>query len=77
MRAWQRATERSSPIEQRPISWTTIVYAGSGMAIGAALGLLFGVMLLDNVIAGPLVGAVPGAVFSVIYEILRSRERKD
>jgi uncharacterized membrane protein len=61
-------TERSFRMGQKPRSWRTAVFAGSGMAIGAALGLLFGLMLLENVVVGPLAGAVIGAVIGMVWD---------
>ncbi len=48
---------------------------GSGMATGAAFGLLLGLTLLENGPAGPLVGAFVGAVIGVIIETLGVRKR--
>lgn len=56
-------------MEQKRKSWRIAVCAGSGMAIGAALGLLFGLMLLETVAAGPLVGAGAGALVGLIWNV--------
>ena len=52
---------------QRPKPSRIAIYTGSGMAIGAALGLLFGLMLPDRFVVLPLVGVVFGAVVGTIW----------
>jgi len=71
----QKGLLRSVSMEQNPESWRIVIYTGSGMAIGAALGLLFSLMLFENVIAGPLAGVVVGAVIGMIWELQSKRRR--
>jgi uncharacterized membrane protein len=40
----------------------TELYAGGGLAVGAALGLLFGLLLVENLAFGCVIGAVAGLV---------------
>lgn len=40
----------------------TELYAGGGLALGAALGLLFGLLLFENLAFGCVIGAVAGLV---------------
>jgi uncharacterized membrane protein len=62
---------------QEPKPWKVATFAGSGMTIGAAMGLLVGLILLENGIASPLMGAAAGAVVGVIYGILSKPKRMD
>ena len=52
---------------QKPKCWRVAKYAGSGMAIGAAVGLLFGLMLIEGGMVFPVAGAVFGAVIGAIW----------
>jgi uncharacterized membrane protein len=60
-------------MKQKPKSWRVIIYTGSGMAIGAALGLLFSMMLFEHAIAGPFAGAAVGAVIGLVWELRSKR----
>jgi uncharacterized membrane protein len=53
---------------QKPGFSRITIYAGGGMAVGAALGLLFGLMLLESIFIGPIIGAVVGAMVGMIWE---------
>lgn len=73
--ACQRAEIRSVPMKQKPKSWRIIIYTGSGMAIGAALGLIFGMMLFEHAVVGPLAGAAIGAVISLVWGLQGGRRQ--
>jgi hypothetical protein len=55
--------------------WRIIIYAGPGMALGVALGLLFSMMLFEHAIAGPFTGAAVGAVIGLIWRLQSGRKR--
>ena len=58
-------------MERKPQSRRAAVFAGSGMALGAAMGLLlFGLM-------GSPAGAIIGAVIGLVYEVQSRREQMD
>ena len=40
----------------------TVYYAGSGLAIGAAIGMIFGLLLFENLAWGCVIGAAVGLV---------------
>jgi uncharacterized membrane protein len=40
----------------------TAYYAGSGVAIGAAIGMILGLMLFENLVWGCVIGAAGGLV---------------
>ena len=46
----------------------TAYYAGSGLAIGAAIGMIFGLMLFDNQALGIAVGAALGLVMGAAID---------
>lgn len=50
------------------------MYTGSGLAIGAALGLLFGLMLFENMAFGTLIGAVLGLMVGAIIDAREGRQ---
>jgi hypothetical protein len=52
---------------QKPNPRRVAIYASSGMAIGAAIGLLFGLMLIEGGMVFPVAGAVFGAVIGMIW----------
>lgn len=62
-RAWKMAKGRNVSRRNR-----TMMYAGSGMAIGAALGLLFGLLLFENMIWGLIIGVLAGLVVGAIVD---------
>ena len=51
----------------------TVYYAGSGLAIGAAIGMIFGLMLFENLTLGSAIGA---AVDLVMGAAIDAHERK-
>ena len=58
-------------MERKSQSWRIAVFTGSGMALGAAMGLLlFGLM-------GSPAGAIIGAVIGLVYEVQSRREQMD
>jgi uncharacterized membrane protein len=58
-------------MERKSQSRRIAVFAGSGMALGAAMGLLlFGLM-------GSPAGAIIGAVIGLVYEVQSRREQMD
>jgi outer membrane lipoprotein SlyB len=67
--AANRAKGVNVPMVQKNKPWKIAWSAGSGMAIGAALGLLFGLMLADGAILFPVAGAVFGAVIGTVWEL--------
>jgi len=46
----------------------TVCYAGSGLAIGAAIGLIFGLMLFENMAWGCVIGAAVGLVMGAAID---------
>ena len=46
----------------------TVYYAGSGLAIGAAIGMIFGLMLLGNLALGSAIGAGVGLVIGAAID---------
>jgi len=64
-------------MERKSQAWRIAIFAGSGIALGAALGLLFGLMLLGNVAFGSLAGVVIGAVIGLGYEAQSRRRQTD
>jgi len=50
----------------------TVYYAGSGLAIGAGIGMIFGLMLFENLALGSAIGVGVGLV---IGEALDAHER--
>ena len=46
----------------------TAYYAGSGLAIGAAIGMIFGLMLFENLALGCVIGAAVGLVMGAAID---------
>lgn len=46
----------------------TAYYAGSGLAIGAAIGMIFGLMLFENLAWGCAIGAAVGLVMGAAID---------
>ena len=46
----------------------TVYYAGSGLAIGAAIGMIFGLMLFENLAWGCAIGAALGLVIGAALD---------
>ena len=46
----------------------TAYYAGSGLAIGAAIGMIFGLMLFENLAWGCVIGAGVGLVIGAVID---------
>jgi len=56
-------------------NWGKIVYyAGSGLAIGAAVGMIFGLMLFENLALGSAIGAAAGLVMGAAIDARRHHE---
>ena len=49
----------------------TVYYAGSGLAIGAAIGMIFGLMLFENLAQGSAIaiGAAVGLVIGAAIDV--------
>lgn len=58
-------------MERQSKSVRRVVDLGSGMAVGAALGLLFGLMLMPNTFWGGLAGVAVGLVIGAIVDMRR------
>ncbi len=63
----------SSPNKGRS-SRKTVYYAGSGLAIGAAIGMIFGLMLFENLALGSAIGAAVGLVMGAAIDAQGRRE---
>jgi hypothetical protein len=65
-------TERSGKMEQNSSkgqnSRKTAYYAGAGLAIGAAIGMIFGLMLFENLAWGCVIGAAVGLVIGAAID---------
>ena len=48
-------------------------YAGAGMGIGAAIGLIFGLLLSENFIFGILIGAAAGLIIGSIIDAQKNK----
>ena len=46
----------------------TTYYAGSGLAIGAAIGMIFGLLLFENLAWGCVIGAAVGLVMGAAID---------
>ena len=59
----------------------TVYYVGSGLAIGAAIGMIFGLMLFENLAWGCVIGAAVGLVIGAAIDahegdkVMESRKR--
>lgn len=51
-------------------------YRGSGMAIGAGLGLIFGMLLFDKIALGLVLGVAIGLGIGSIVDMQANKERK-
>jgi len=51
-----------------------VYYAGSGLAIGAAIGMIFGLMLFENLAPGCAIGAALGLVIGAAIDAYGRRE---
>lgn len=51
-------------------------FAGGGMFLGAAFGILFGMLLFDDPWTGPIVGAGIGLITGAAAEIFSWRSKK-
>ena len=49
----------------------TVYYAGAGLAIGAAIGMIFGLMLFENLAWGCVIGAALGLVIGAAIDAQR------
>jgi uncharacterized membrane protein len=49
------------------------IYTGSGIVIGAAIGLIFGLLLLENIVSGLIIGAAAGLIIGAIIDGMRGR----
>jgi uncharacterized membrane protein len=49
----------------------TAYYAGSGLAIGAAIGMIFGLLLFENLAWGCVIGAAVGLVMGAAIDAQR------
>ena len=45
-----------------------VYYTGSGLAIGAAIGIIFGLMLFENLTWGCVIGAAVGLVIGAVID---------
>jgi uncharacterized membrane protein len=65
-------TERSGKMEQNSSkgqnSRKTAYYAGAGLAIGAAIGMIFGLMLFENLALGYVIGAAVGLIMGAAID---------
>jgi len=52
----------------------TVYYAGSGLAIGAAIGMIFGLLLFENLAWGCVIGSALGLLIGAAIDALGSRE---
>jgi uncharacterized membrane protein len=49
-------------------------FAGAGLALGAAFGILFGMLIFDNPWIGPALGAMAGLLIAALVELNRNRK---
>ena len=52
----------------------TVYYAGSGLAIGAAIGMIFGLLLFENLALGCAIGAALSLVMGAAIDAQRRHE---
>jgi len=52
----------------------TVYYAGAGLTIGAAIGMIFGLMLFENLALGSAIGAAVGLVMGAAIDAQRHHE---
>ena len=55
-------------------SHKTAYYAGAGLAIGAAIGMIFGLLLFENLAWGCVIGCAVGLIMGAAIDALRGRE---
>jgi len=55
-------------------SHKTFYYAGSGLAIGAAIGMIFGLLLFENLAWGCVIGTAVGLVVGAAIDAQGHRE---
>jgi len=53
----------------------TPVYAGGGLAVGAALGTIFGLLLFDEIALGAGIGAAVGLIIGAIIDAQANRNK--
>ena len=63
-----RKQERESSPSKGRNSRKTAYYAGSGLAIGAGIGVTFGLMLFENLTWGCVIGTAVGLVVEAAIE---------
>jgi uncharacterized membrane protein len=51
----------------------TAAYAGSGLAVGAAIGMIFGLMLFENLALGCAIGAALGLIVGAAIDAYNRR----
>ena len=49
-------------------------YAGSGLAIGAGIGMIFGLLLFENLAWGCVIGSALGLLIGAAIDAQKSRE---
>lgn len=49
--------------------------AGSGLAIGAGIGMIFSLLLFENIAWGCVIGAAAGLLVGAVIDALRHREK--
>jgi uncharacterized membrane protein len=54
-------------------SHKSVYYAGSGLAIGAAIGMIFGLMLFENLALGCAIGAALGLIVGAAIDAYNRR----
>jgi uncharacterized membrane protein len=52
----------------------TLAFAGAGLTLGAAFGILFGMLLFENPWYGLILGAGAGLLVAAIMELYKSRK---
>ena len=55
----------------------TAYYAGAGLAIGAAIGMIFGLLLFENLALGSTIGAAGGLVIGAAAIDAQGRRETD
>jgi len=69
-----RKQEMKSSSNKGRSSRKTAYYAGPGLAIGTAVGMIFGLMLFENLAWGPVIGAAVGLVIGAAIDAQRHHE---
>lgn len=52
----------------------TVYYAGSGLAVGAAIGMIFGLLLFEDLAWGCFIGAALGLLIGAAIDAYKRRE---